>query len=597
MQLDRTNVVIRARSLSEIGDLAMILIRHYPAAAIFGFTAGLMPWAILNALLIGWIPVTQFTLGFYDDEMSAELYRYVFLMITLVILQAPIASVITTVLIGRAVFEQQVTWRKAFAELRQTFWRSFWVLAVVRGPLPLMLILATNWGQEIAVGREILLPIFFLFLVAFQRGRRPFMPEILLLERCPLRAESPAVINARRRSAALHGPLAGELIGRFLTVAMALAVFCLAALYSLLWVRGLMLSWWEWTMVVYLVLVPAALWMAAGLSALIRFLSYLDTRIRLEGWEVDLAVRAETQRQFGESEAPAAPPRDGVSKRRTAVTTVLLLIAMAALQRPAASAAPVAAERAAGIAATAAAPSDRSATEVVVAPPASTTWYDAQTGELRPVSVRTDLPDSKNRDSRWLPRAAKVSAPAAPGPVAAGGTGGGSHVVGWMLLAITAAILVGLMLYVFSKVEPDAWGSPRRAAVAGSEGLDQQTLERMQHLPSEVRRTDVNLRDEAERLMNLGRLEEAIVLLFGHQLLLLDRCGILRLARGKTNGRYLRETRSHSQEAHRLLAPTVAAFEASYFGRHAPQAEQFKQLWADNAVLESLARAQMGIAA
>ncbi len=97
--------------------------------------------------------------------------------------------------------------------------------------------------------------------------------------------------------------------------------------------------------------------------------------------------------------------------------------------------------------------------------------------------------------------------------------------------------------------------------------------------------------------MNLGRLDEAIVLLFGHQLLLLDRGGMLRLARGKTNGRYLRETRGKSPEAHQLLAHSVAAFEASYFGGHAPQPEQFASLWAENAELEAIVEAKWGAAA
>ncbi len=201
MQLDRTNVVIRARSLSEIGDLALILIRCYPGAAIFGFALGALPWAILNLLLIGWIPLPHFSEGIHDEQMDAALNRYVFLMISLVILQAPIAGVLTTNLIGRTVFEQQVTWSSALADLRGTFRRWFWVLGVLRGPIPLMLILASNWGQEFAVGREVFIPILCLIIVAFQRGRRPFLPEILLLERCPLRSRSPEVISARRRSA------------------------------------------------------------------------------------------------------------------------------------------------------------------------------------------------------------------------------------------------------------------------------------------------------------------------------------------------------------------------------------------------------------
>ena len=52
--------------------------------------------------------------------------------------------------------------------------------------------------------------------------------------------------------------------------------------------------------VVLLVLFPMALWIMGGVSVIVRLLSYLDSRIRLEGWEVELAIRAEAMRQFGE---------------------------------------------------------------------------------------------------------------------------------------------------------------------------------------------------------------------------------------------------------------------------------------------------------
>ncbi len=37
----------------------------------------------------------------------------------------------------------------------------------------------------------------------------------------------------------------------------------------------------------------AALWLTAGLGAVVRFLSYVDIRIRQEGWAVELRMRAE----------------------------------------------------------------------------------------------------------------------------------------------------------------------------------------------------------------------------------------------------------------------------------------------------------------
>ena len=42
--------------------------------------------------------------------------------------------------------------------------------------------------------------------------------------------------------------------------------------------------------------VPLALWLIGILVTVFRFLGYLDTRIRLEGWEVELRVKAEAAR-------------------------------------------------------------------------------------------------------------------------------------------------------------------------------------------------------------------------------------------------------------------------------------------------------------
>jgi hypothetical protein len=44
------------------------------------------------------------------------------------------------------------------------------------------------------------------------------------------------------------------------------------------------------------VCVPLAMWIVAGYFCVVRFLSYLDLRIRREGWEVELRMRAEAAR-------------------------------------------------------------------------------------------------------------------------------------------------------------------------------------------------------------------------------------------------------------------------------------------------------------
>ncbi len=62
-----------------------------------------------------------------------------------------------------------------------------------------------------------------------------------------------------------------------------------------------------------------------------------------------------------------------------------------------------------------------------------------------------------------------------------------------------------------------------------------------------------------------GKLDAAIVLLYGYELLRLDKAQLLRILRGKTNRQYVRELRN-SPRLQQLLGDTMFAFEDSFFG-------------------------------
>ncbi|WP_153558390.1 hypothetical protein [Roseimaritima sediminicola] len=319
MQLDRTHVKVRARSLAEIGDLSLLLVRRYFGALAIGFTLGVLPWAILNFLLIGFIPIEETRDGIIDEQTYYERARYVWLMAALVFLQAPIAGMFTTYYIGQAVFEERPPWRMVGRACWQSVVPLLWVLGVVRGPLVAMVILATNWGGVFAPGREVFWLTVIVLWAATIRSLRPFMPEILLLERCPVlarHADRTGGISASRRSGLLHGPISGDLMGRYLMTAAIIGALALAFFYGIMAVRGFLTTQWNWTIQfgsfrfadVQLLWIPLALWIAAGLATFMRFLGYLDARIRLEGWEVELAVRAEALRQFGTEASPILSP-------------------------------------------------------------------------------------------------------------------------------------------------------------------------------------------------------------------------------------------------------------------------------------------------
>lgn len=299
MQLDRTHVAVRVRSLAEIGDLALMLLRQYPQAIAVGFFMGALPWMIINTVLLGWIPLSETAENVYDEETLAERYRYIWLMCVLVFLQTPFAGIFTTTYIGQAIFEQRPTWSRVFRDSIKLFPRLLLTLGLYRGVIPATLLIVLIWNQPFSPGIEVGWMILLCIIIAITRAARPFLPEIILLERCPIFVRGTDVISLSRRSGLLHGPISGELIGRFILVGVVVSMIAVAIFNSFWFVTGFVFGLNSWSLLVSMVLFPLALWTAGGFSVLVRFLSYLDSRIRLEGWEVELLLRAESIRQFG----------------------------------------------------------------------------------------------------------------------------------------------------------------------------------------------------------------------------------------------------------------------------------------------------------
>lgn len=215
-------------------------------------------------------------------------------------------------------------------------------------------------------------------------------------------------------------------------------------------------------------------------------------------------------------------------------------------------------------------------------------WYDQQSGGVEPVAVRPQIDDSVNRDSRW--RAKRKSRGAAPsGSSAGGGTsrqppGSTAEVVGWVVVGVLMGLVVTLLVYTFLRID-DA-----PTAIEGSAGEVERSEDlqaRMENLPIDVCKPVGDLLQEADRLGEAGRIDEAIIYLFGHRLLQLDRHHAIRLARGKTNRQYLSELDGRRELQH-LVRETINLFEKSYFGRYAVAWGEFDQVRSRQAELESL---------
>jgi hypothetical protein len=94
---------------------------------------------------------------------------------------------------------------------------------------------------------------------------------------------------------------------------------------------------------------------------------------------------------------------------------------------------------------------------------------------------------------------------------------------------------------------------------------------------------------EARRKGDLGR---AIILLFAHQLMALDRQGMVRLAPGRTGRQLVRSV--GEREIRARVEPTLRLFEAVYYGREAPDPSRFEHAWSEAQALESLLAGRAG---
>lgn len=153
------------------------------------------------------------------------------------------------------------------------------------------------------------------------------------------------------------------------------------------------------------------------------------------------------------------------------------------------------------------------------------------------------------------------------------------RMMSWTLLTGLLLLLIAAIAYAFMIYNRSQSGGSGGGVSESDGGLEDQDMEeRLERLPVQIDHPASNLLAEAQRLMNAGRYNEAIVYLFSHELVQLDRHQLLRLARGKTNRQYLREIRQ-SYDLREILQQTMQAFEDSFFGDHAITRQRFQTCW------------------
>jgi hypothetical protein len=299
MQLDNTRIAIRERNLLDTLDLALHVIRQYPRELLLTFLVAAVPLAILNDYLLGWILDVEYREAFFYLEESGAMWRFWWSMTLLVFIEAPLASIFMTAFLGQAVFVDRPSYRQVFGDVRKMSGRLVWCQLLIRGILPFWwLVYLIDRYDDFQPGLEILGMGGLALYAALLRAIRPFINEIVLLERNPLTTRDPTAITIGRRSSQLHGPSGGDLSAKWMSAAVMGTLLTAAVAVTFVFLSGTLFNDWTPGPAMIRYMYPASMWIVVGYLSVVRFLSYLDLRIRHEGWEVELRLRAEASRQL-----------------------------------------------------------------------------------------------------------------------------------------------------------------------------------------------------------------------------------------------------------------------------------------------------------
>ncbi|MFN0017846.1 MAG: DUF4129 domain-containing protein [Pirellulaceae bacterium] len=195
-------------------------------------------------------------------------------------------------------------------------------------------------------------------------------------------------------------------------------------------------------------------------------------------------------------------------------------------------------------------------------------WYDREKDALRPLNLQRVEDDSDNRKST------ATATPTAPTTTAPPNLSWLGRVLQVMGIAVLVAILV-LAVVLITR----AFMNSEVTETTGSKVVEtSQDVDRVEHLPFQLRKPTGDFLSEARRLYEAGDYSQAILYLYSHFLVQLDRQQVIRLAKGKTNRQYLRETRSRPV-LFPILEITMISFEDVFFGHHKISREQFEASW------------------
>jgi hypothetical protein len=266
MQLDKTRIAIRERSFIDILDLALAVMREHAGPLTLALLAGAVPVALFNH----WFLDDLLLSGSFDPD---DVGWYFFVLALLICWEVPLATAPITLYLGQALFLDKPSAGKAVKDFFASLPQMILFQVLLRGAL-----------------------VWFVITIPALYVGWPYLSEIILLERNPWRKKSPLGTSTFGRSSNMHSRNRGELFNRWLGSLLLGALLVFVFWRSLWYLVRIVSGEIEDVNTQFTIWLQVALWLVIGYFAIVRFLSYLDLRIRTEGWEVELLLRAEAAR-------------------------------------------------------------------------------------------------------------------------------------------------------------------------------------------------------------------------------------------------------------------------------------------------------------
>ena len=315
MHFDNIQITIRERGCLDLMDLALQVFRAHWARFLLAFACGAVPLQVLNHFWFHDLADVNFQESELTEAGIWQLIGFVLCVAQMVFIESQLAGIVATKYLGSALFQEEPRILPVLRQVGRSGWRLLWCQGLTRGVIVAGVLAAwsrtSNWS------------FFWLglltCLIVLMRAMRPFLNEIVLLENNPLLATKANSLTIGRRSYRLHSPSSGVLIGRWFCTALIGSALSVSVGGVFLFVSGVLFQ--EWFPGPFLIQmgVPLAMWIVAAYLTVVRFLNYLDLRIRDEGWEVELrmraeAVRLEQQMTPGLSRSPASSAMSGLNR-------------------------------------------------------------------------------------------------------------------------------------------------------------------------------------------------------------------------------------------------------------------------------------------